>query len=231
VADAGKPGRGNQKRRTRKALLEAATRLMKQGRKPSFEEVAEEALVSRATAYRYFPGIEPLLIEASLDVAMPGPNLFDGDSSDDPVARVERAEAAVHDMVVANEAALRMMLIHSLQQGLGGQDAALPARQNRRTPLIEAALAPVRDQLDPAALQDLTAALALVIGSEARMVFKDVLQLDEDEARRVKAWVIRALVNAARPGALGKRPELRGRRTPRGRDAGTAPSHGPRAAS
>lgn len=195
MADAGKSGRGNQKRRTRKALLEAASRLMKQGRKPTFEEVAEEALVSRATAYRYFSGIDPLLTEAVLDVAMPGPGLFDGDESRDPVARVERAEAAVHDMVVANEAALRMMLIHSLQQGLGGEP--LPARQNRRTPLIEAALAPMRSQLEPAALRNLTAALALVIGSEARMVFKDVLQLDDDEAQEVKRWAIRALVSAA----------------------------------
>ena len=199
MADAGKPGRGNQKRRTRKALLEAASRLMKQGRKPSFDEIAEEALVSRATAYRYFPGVEPLLIEASLDLAMPGPSLFDGDSSRDPVARVERAEAAVNDMVVANEAALRMMLIHSLQQGLSGQDGdALPARQNRRTPLIEAALVPLRGRIESEALNKLTAALALVIGSEARMVFKDVLQLDDGEAQAVKRWAIRALVEAAR---------------------------------
>ena len=199
MADASRSGRGNQKRRTRKALLEAASRLMKQGRKPSFDEIAEEALVSRATAYRYFPGVEPLLIEASLDLAMPGPSLFDGDESKDPVARVERAEAAVNEMVVANETALRMMLIHSLQQGLSGRDGeALPARQNRRTPLIEAALAPVRGRIEPDALRKLTSALALVIGSEARMVFKDVLQLDEDEARAVKSWAIRALVDAAR---------------------------------
>ena len=198
MADTGKSGRGNQKRRTRKALLEAASRLMKQGRKPSFEEVTEAALVSRATAYRYFSGIEPLLIEASLDLAMPGPGLFDGDQSTDPVARVERAEAAVHEMVVANEPALRMMLVHSLQQGLDGRAGeALPARQNRRTPLIEAALAPASARFEPDALRRLTAALALVIGSEARMVFTDVLQLDDDEAKQVKRWAIRALVQAA----------------------------------
>ncbi|RYF89895.1 MAG: TetR/AcrR family transcriptional regulator, partial [Caulobacteraceae bacterium] len=47
-------GRSNQRRRTRKDLLEAAARLMKRGAKPSLEEIAEEAMVSRATAYRYF---------------------------------------------------------------------------------------------------------------------------------------------------------------------------------
>jgi AcrR family transcriptional regulator len=45
---------------------------MKQGRKPSLEEIAEEALISRATAYRYFPRVEALLLEASLDVVTPG---------------------------------------------------------------------------------------------------------------------------------------------------------------
>ena len=70
MIDAEKTGRPNQKSRTRKDLLQAASRLMKQGRKPSLEEIAEEALISRATAYRYFPRVEALLLEASLDVAI-----------------------------------------------------------------------------------------------------------------------------------------------------------------
>ena len=52
----------------------------KQGRKPSLEEIAEEALVSRATAYRYFPSVEALIVEASLDVAVPDADeLFRGE--------------------------------------------------------------------------------------------------------------------------------------------------------
>ena len=54
----GTPGRPNQRSRTRKDLLDAASRLLKQGRRPTLEEVAEEARVSRATAYRYFPSVE-----------------------------------------------------------------------------------------------------------------------------------------------------------------------------
>jgi hypothetical protein len=68
--------------------------------------------------------------------------------------------------------------------------------------LIEAALEPARDQFAPAALEKLARALALVIGTEARVVFKDVLQLDEADARKVRRWAIRALVAAARkPGS------------------------------
>jgi len=194
------PGRPNQRRRTRKDLLQAAARLMKQGRKPSLEEVAEEALVSRATAYRYFPRVEALLLEASLDVAIPDADeLFREASPDDPVSRLDRVDTALHDMILANEASLRMMLMHSLERGIRGEtDASLPARQNRRTPLIAAALEPARHQFKPASLPTLSKALALVIGTEAMVVFKDVLQLDDADARKVKRWAIRALVAAAR---------------------------------
>ena len=192
--------RGNQKQRTRKDLLLAASRLMKQGHKPSLEEIAGEALVSRATAYRHFPSIDALLLEASLDVATPdAARLFSARASDDPVARLLRVDAALHDMILANEAPLRMMLAHSLERVAKGEPQdEVPLRQNRRTPLIEAALEPARDRLKPAALATLTQALALVIGTEAMIVCKDVLQLDEARARKVRRWAIRALVDAAR---------------------------------
>jgi AcrR family transcriptional regulator len=192
--------RPNQKRRTRKDLLQAAATLMKQGRRPSLDEVAEEALVSRATAYRYFPSIEALLAEASADMVTPEPaQLFAGGGPADPVARVEKVDTALHDMVLANESALRLMLANALQQGTRGErDAALPLRQNRRTPLIDAALEPVRKQFKPSGYDMLGKALALVIGTEGIVVCKDVLQLTDAEARKVKRWAIRALVEAAK---------------------------------
>jgi AcrR family transcriptional regulator len=195
MADAIAAGRPNQKSRTRKDLLRAASRLMQAGGSPTLEEVAEAALVSRATAYRYFSGIETLLIEAALDVAMPDETFFAGDGSADPTGRLLRADAAVASMVRANEPALRAMLVHSLQRGLA--DDGLPARQNRRTPLIEAALVPARGTFAPAALDRLARALALVIGTESMLVFKDVLRVGDAEADAIRGWMIRALVAAA----------------------------------
>ena len=198
MADAGQSGRPNQKSRTRKDLLRAAARLMKEGRAPTLEEVAEEAMVSRATAYRYFPGVEALMVEAALDVAMPEAGaLFGGDSSTDPVERLCRVDRAVADLIRDNEPALRMMLINSLQRSLDGSDG-LPKRQNRRTPLIEAALAPARDELSGKEHDRLAKALALVVGTESRIAFKDVLGLDDREADEIRRWMIRALVAAAR---------------------------------
>ena len=194
-------GRPNQKSRTRKDLLRAAARLMKEGRNPSLEEIAGEALVSRATAYRYFSGVEALLVEAALDVAMPDDSFFAADNAQDPVERVLRADGAVAAVVHENAPALRAMLMHSLQRGLDG--SGLPVRQNRRTPLIEQALAPVRARLAPADFTRLTQALALVIGTESMLVFRDVLAIGDDEAAAVRAWMIRSLVGAA----LGNAPE------------------------
>jgi len=191
--------RSNQHLRTGKDLLLAAARLLKEGRQPTMDEVAEAALVSRATAYRYFPTLEALLIEAPLDGAIPDANtLFASDSSSDPEERLDRAESALHQVIYHNEAQLRLMLANSLLGGRAqeGQNAA-PPRQNRRTPLIEAALAPARRRLSDPAYENLRAALALVFGTEAMVVFRDVLPISEQRARQVKSWAIRALVRTA----------------------------------
>ena len=186
----------NQELRTRKDLLLAASRLMKQGRTPTMDEVAAEALVSRATAYRHFPKIEALLVEAPLDAAVADPRtLFADDPSDDVEERVDRAEASLHEMIYQNEAQLRILLANSIRRDL--TDDSIPARQNRRLPLIEAALAPARARLPEADYERLCAALALVFGAESMIVFRDVLGVDSGTARTVKSWAVRALVRAA----------------------------------
>lgn len=192
-------GRANQRQRTRKDLLQAATRLLKQGKSPSLEDVAAEAMVSRATAYRYFPSIEALLIEAPLDVALPDADEILQDGPKDPIARLELVDEALNEMIGANEAPLRLMLANAIQRPLReSDDAELPRRQNRRTALIDAALDPARGEFDPGALIRLSRALSLIMGTESMIVFKDVLQVNDEDAAHVRRWAIRALVDAAR---------------------------------
>ena len=62
-------GRSNQKRRPMQALVDAATALANSGRTPTFQQVADEAKVSRATAYRYFPS-QAALVHAVVDEAL-----------------------------------------------------------------------------------------------------------------------------------------------------------------
>jgi AcrR family transcriptional regulator len=193
------PGRANQRHRTRKDLLVAAARLLKEGHNPTMDDVAEAAMVSRATAYRYFPTLDALLVEAPLDGTVPTPEeLFADEPSADPEERIDKAEAALHDMVYRNEAQLRRMLAYSLDPAARGNgNNPPPVRQNRRTPLIEAALAPARDRLTDDVYATLCAAAALVFGTESMVVLRDVLPLDSERARAVKSWALRALVRSA----------------------------------
>lgn len=189
----------NRQLRARKDLLQAAARLTKGGGKPTMEEVAKEALISRATAYRYFKNIDALLLEAPLDAAMAGPGeIFAGDDSSDPEKRIDTAEAAMHEMCYRNEAQLRLLLANSIARDPG--DADLPKRQNRRTPLIEAALATSKERFSPEGYQTLCAALAMIFGIESMIVCKDVIGIDEETARKVKSWAVKALVRGAMEG-------------------------------
>jgi AcrR family transcriptional regulator len=195
----GDANRANQRQRTRKDLLSAAARLMKAGRCPTVAEVAEEARISRATAYRYFPSQDVLLAEAPIDDAVPGPReLFAGDPSTDPEERVDKAEKALHEMVTANEPQLRLMLARSLERpATGAKRDGIPVRQNRRGALIDAALEPARQRFDDSSYELLRAALAHFFGTESMVVTSDVLQLGPKKARAVKSWAVRALVRAA----------------------------------
>lgn len=224
--DGSGPALSNRRRRTRKDLLAAAARLLKLGGTPTMEAVAEEALVSRATAYRYFPRVEPLLVEAALDMAMPDAQaVFADDPSTDAEERIDRAEAALHAMTFDNEAQLRLMLLHALQHSLAEPAEARgkgpPIRQNRRLPLIQAALVPARPRLSKAEHERLCAALALIFGTEAMIVFRDVLGMDAARARQVKSWAARALVRAALAEAAPKAPRPVGPRGAKG--GGTKP--------
>src|SRR5580692_6671638 len=82
-------GRVRQKARTRRALLDAATQLIRDGKPPSMPEVAEAALVSPATAYRYFPSAQALWEEASLELVEPWSTDLVDDAGNDPAARLD----------------------------------------------------------------------------------------------------------------------------------------------
>ena len=194
MSDERKPS--NQELRTRKDLLLAAGRLLKQRRKPTMDEVAEEALVSRATAYRYFPSVDALLVEVPIDEAVgEHANIFADQTLDDAEARVDEAEAFMHQVVYQNETLLRIMLANSIGRNL--EDGTLPKRQNRRIPLIEAALATSRHRFRDEDYQRLCGALAMIFGPESMLVFRDVLRIDEKTARQIKSWAVQALVRAA----------------------------------
>src|SRR3954469_4211809 len=65
-------GRDAQRRRTRQAIVDAAQRLLQEGRTPSIDNVAAAADVSRRTIYMYFPALDQLLLDAAVGLMTMG---------------------------------------------------------------------------------------------------------------------------------------------------------------
>ena len=194
-------GRLNQKRRTRRAIVEAATKLVQAGTQPSVAEAAEAALVSKATAYRYFPTQQSLLLEVGLETMHPSPaSLLEGTSMDDPRARFEVLLRAVHAHMTSEESLFRTLMKVTQERWLESSDRAdhdPVVREGRRLEHIDAVLEPLGDELDDEALSRLRSALALVFGIEPIVILKDVCGLNSAEALEVLEWVGATLIGAS----------------------------------
>ena len=187
-------GRSNQKTRTRLALVEAASQLIEDGHDPTLEEVAERALVSRATAYRYFSSAEEVLAEAALasrDLGTPEQVLASLDADASVADRVDHVVRHISRLFVANPRATHLMLRSVYDLWLTEPNS----RVGRRIAFLEAALAGHTEPLDDEQRARLLNGLALVCGAEAVLSALDVCGLDPDEAIETIAWAARALVD------------------------------------
>jgi len=183
-----------QRRRTRTAIVEAAARLIADGREPSVAEVAEAADVSRRTVYLYFPTQEHLLADAALEAARAQVEpQFEphGDAGE----RLEGLVRAVQQGFAETEALGRTIIRHTVGAERTG---ATPRRGYRRVEWIERALEPLRAGLPPDRFERLVSALTLAIGWEAMIVLEDTRGLSAAEAEEVCVWAARALLAAAR---------------------------------
>jgi AcrR family transcriptional regulator len=203
------PGRAAQRRRTRGAIVAAATELLARGRTPTVAEVADAAEVSRRTVYMYFPTLEQLLVDAALgSVAREtvDATLEAAESDDDAEARVEAMARAVQRLSASTEQQGRTLLRLTADAGRAAQAPPYPPRGYRRVEWIERALAPLRERLTARRFERLVSALSMVVGWEALIVERDVRGLSVDEAEDVSAWAARALVRAALPEARAATP-------------------------
>jgi AcrR family transcriptional regulator len=188
-------GRSNQKLRTRNAIVQAAVELMRTGREVTMPEVAKAALVSEATAYRYFPDLASLLQEAMVgEWPTPAQALASVADSDDPVERVAAATEHLLRNVLAYQGATRAMIAATITR-----PANASARPALRFGLIELALAPMADApaADPAALAQLKNDLALVISAEALFTLTDLCGLAPEDAITSAVHTATALTRAA----------------------------------
>jgi AcrR family transcriptional regulator len=195
-------GRVNQKRRTRAAIVDAAKRLVEDGTTPTVAEAAEAALVSRTTAYRYFPTQEALLIELAVDLDVDDLEALATSplgSDDDPASRALALVDELNRHVFAEETRYKQMLRTYLELGLAAKargDDEPVVRVGRRVRWYADTLAPLREALGDAPVDRLVAALSMLAGTEAMVVLRDVCRLEPDEARAVSDWAARTLVAA-----------------------------------
>ena len=156
-------------------------------------EVARAALVSEATAYRYFPDLASLLREAiagQLPTAAEALEAVAG--SDDPVERVAAATEFLLRHVLARQGVVRALIATTITRPAEAQ-----ARPGLRFGLIDHALAPLTatagpadpagtgragGAADPAALTQLKRDLAVVISAEALFSLTDLYGLDPETA-------------------------------------------------
>ncbi|MER9107437.1 TetR/AcrR family transcriptional regulator [Mesorhizobium sp. M0848] len=185
--------------RTKRLMLETATRLMQAGVTPSVSEVAEAAEVSRATAYRYFPS-QAVLVQAVVDEGL-GPILTWQSTSANAERRVAELFDTAMPRIEAFEATFKAALKLSLDQWarrqagtLGGEPAFT---RGHRIDLLKDAIAPLKGRLPPRDFKRLAQALSLIFGVEVLIVLKDIWGLDSRRTRAVAQWAAGALVRAA----------------------------------
>jgi AcrR family transcriptional regulator len=190
-----------QRRRTRKAIVDATMALLAQGKTPSIADVAAEADVSRRTVYLYFPTFDQLLLDATvgalsqatvehaLDASSPG---------GDVEQRVERMVRALHQVSPEVERLGRTLIRLTVDADVRTPGHQAPRRGYRRVEWIESALTPWRDRLGPERWRRLVAALAMVVGWEALIVQRDVSALSPREGEELSVWAARAFLTATR---------------------------------
>jgi AcrR family transcriptional regulator len=194
--------RANQKARTRAAIVEAARQLHRQGITPTVAQAAEQARVSRATAYRYFPTQEALNIEVT-DVT---PKLVEIEklvgslTTEDIERRLLLLLDTFGQLVLAEEGQFRTALRVYHDTWLrshrnGGNNNAPPVREGRRMRWLDKVIEPLHD-LPEEQKERLRAALALTMGPDSIAIMKDVCRLEDHEALAVLRWAATVLLRA-----------------------------------
>jgi AcrR family transcriptional regulator len=189
-------GRINQKKRTRMAIVDACREIIRSGTSVTMPEVARLALVSEATAYRYFPDLISLLNEALAGVwPSPAEALAPVADSRDPVERIAFACEFLLRGVLAYQGGVRASISATIVRPESAR-----RRPGLRFGLIDQALAPLEDTLgaaDPGRLTQLKQDLAAVVSAEAFFSLTDLAELSPDDAIASLVRTATAITEAA----------------------------------
>ena len=197
-------GRDQQKQRTRKALIDAYFKVLRDGgESPTVAQVAEAAGISVATAYRYFPNPKSLRADASVSVTRDLPSFEEvlADAGDDPAVRIELLIRTIGRWQFEDEPIWRGVLQATLERWFvqwekGGE--MVPVRSTARFDGVSLALRPMEDELPPQEFLRVVHAVMLVCGVEALVATRDAAGLEAEEAIDTMVWAGQALIHSAR---------------------------------
>ena len=206
----GEGGRARQKERTRRAIVDASRELTRSGAEVTMPRIAERAMVSEATMYRYFPDLNSLLRETLAGLwPDPAEALAPVEASTDPAERVAFACEFLLRGVHAYQGSVRAAISHTITE-----PATVPSRPGLRFGLIDHALAPFAASLAPAAMARLKLDLAVVVSAEAFFTLTDLCGLTPDEAIDSARQTAAALTRAAFSDHRSERTRLTTRAEP-----------------
>lgn len=188
------------RKRTFNLLINKALDIFEQGKVPSVSELAAEAGVSRATAYRYFP-TQSDLIAATVDASLKS-ILTWKPKSNEVAGRITELFDFAYPRMFKHEGALRAALLLSLQQWAlerlspEKMDKKLVRGVNRKETLAKA-VEPLKDHIPVEMYNKLLAALSLLYGSEVFLVMKDIWKMDNQQVIDMMQWMAKAVLNQA----------------------------------
>lgn len=191
-------GSSGPKERTMRLLRDAAKELLRTGGPLTVPAVAELAGVSRATAYRYFPNNDAVVMHARMSLA-------DNPVDDAEWARIMNSAAELSDRAAElvratgawafdNETALRTYLRLSLEPE---REHEKPRRgMTNRGRWIADLLEGLPGDVPTDARERLAKALVPLFGADAVVWTQDIAELSRDQAIDLLAWMAEVLVKA-----------------------------------
>ena len=187
-----KKGRVKQKLQTRTEILKVAKQLMKQTKRVTLEDVAKKASISRATIYRYFPNIELLFKEASLDIAHPSPEeVLQSIEKTGLTTRVLNIQKHYNQLAQAHEIEFRRYLSQATIEAISSRKKV---RGARRVQTLKLAVEPFKNIFKQTDYNRFINSASVLMGIDALIVCKDVCGLNNEQAEDTLSWALRNLM-------------------------------------
>jgi AcrR family transcriptional regulator len=196
------PARPSARERTRRLLSEATRELLRTGGPLTVQAAADVAGVSRATAYRYFPNNDSVVVHATMPLVdgaslQPPPPDLDQPDHHAPPGLPGQAATLVRTMgewAFDHEHELRTFMRLSL--GPPGTHKIDRRTSTNRDTWIATLLEGLPDHVPQEARDRLSIALIPLFGADAVVWSTDIAGVDRETALDVMAWMAAALVQA-----------------------------------